>query len=104
MILNDEQRSTLELAIEIYGVNNQVDMCLEEMSELTKALLKYRRFSDALNISKERKDGLLANIIEEIADVIVMCEQMAMVHGEDYVKAMLNHKIERLAERLHKEV
>ena len=104
MTLNEEQREVLKLAIEIYGVNNQVDMCLEEMSELTKALLKYRRFSDALNISKEKKDGPLANIIEEIADVIVMCEQMAMVHGEDYVEAMLKHKIERLAGRLHEEV
>ena len=104
MNLTEEQREVCKLAIEIYGVNNQVDMCLEEMSELTKALLKYRRFSDAPNISKERKDGLLANIIEEIADVIVMCEQMAMVHGEDYVEAMLQHKVERLAGRLHKEV
>ena len=104
MILSDEQRDVCKLAIEIYGVNNQVDMCLEEMSELTKALLKYRRYSEAPNISKERKDGLLANIIEEIADVIVMCEQMAMVHGEDYVEAMLKHKIDRLAGRLHKEV
>lgn len=26
-----------------YGTQPQIDMCIEEMSELTKALLKYRR-------------------------------------------------------------
>ena len=34
---------TLEAAILKYGAENQVDIAIEEMSELTKALLKERR-------------------------------------------------------------
>ena len=31
-----------------YGTQPQIDMCIEEMSELTKALLKYRRQMELL--------------------------------------------------------
>lgn len=101
MILSDEQRDVCMLALEIYGVKNQVDMCLEEMSELTKALLKYRRYSDA---PKEELEKLWAGIISEIADVIITTEQMAIHYGEESVKTMIKFKIDRLAGEIHKEV
>ena len=101
MILSDEQRDVCKLAIEIYGVKNQVDMCLEEMSELTKALLKYRRYSD---LPKEELKVLWAGIISEIADVLITTEQMAIHYGEESVKTMIKFKIDRLAGEIHKEV
>lgn len=101
MILSEEQRDVCKLALEIYGVKNQVDMCLEEMSELTKALLKYRRYSDA---PKEELKVLWAGIISEIADVIITTEQMAIHYGEESVKTMINFKVDRLAGEIHKEV
>lgn len=101
MILSDEQRDVCKLALEIYGVKNQVDMCLEEMSELTKALLKYRRYSD---LPKEELKVLWAGIISEIADVIITTEQMAIHYGEESVKTMIKFKIDRLAGEIHKEV
>ncbi len=35
--------NTLEKAIKHYGVDSQVDVAIEEMSELIKALIKERR-------------------------------------------------------------
>ena len=45
--MTDERRKEIEgRAIRIYGENSQVDKAVEEMSELTKVLLKYRRNED----------------------------------------------------------
>lgn len=54
-------------AVEAYGDNSQVDMAVEEMSELIKALMKSRR--NDVDIQRN-----LHNIIEEIADVEIMLE------------------------------
>ena len=65
----------LQKAINTYGEQPQVDVAIEEMSELTKALLKYRRNED---MSVDRR---LNNILEEIADVQIMLEQLRMIYG-----------------------
>lgn len=87
----------LEAAIDRYGLDAQIDMMIEEMSELAKALLKERRAVhgpgglDALKAWEEA-------IREEIADVQIMLNQMQLVFGDcaDWeIK-----KLERLAERL----
>lgn len=44
MVYSNEYRdSVYRRCISEYGTQPQVDMCIEEMSELTKALLKWRR-------------------------------------------------------------
>ncbi|MCD8084436.1 MAG: hypothetical protein LUE86_13250 [Clostridiales bacterium] len=89
---------TLDQAIKKYGEDAQVDIAIEEMSELTKALLKYRRArkKPTGNLSLE-----LANIHEETADVIIMMYQMLMIYGgEDVVQEIISQKIKRLAKRL----
>ena len=53
-------------AINAYGKEMQVDIMIEEMSELTKALIKHRR---------KPSDETLENIQEEIADVKIMMRQ-----------------------------
>ena len=93
--ITEEQRSTLELAVEIYGKENQIDKCIEEMAELTKALLKYRHSPSMLSS---------AHVHEELADVRIMVEQMYMIFGEDAMGNNIDYKIKRLAQRLHKEV
>lgn len=63
----------LQECVNTYGAEAQVDMAVEEMSELTKALLKYRRKeaqgSKDLEAARE-------NILEEVADVIIMLTQL----------------------------
>ena len=40
---DEEKWKKLKEIANAYGDNPQIDMCIEECSELTKALLKYRR-------------------------------------------------------------
>ena len=84
----------LKRAINTYGVQAQKDMMIEEMSELTKALLKERR-ADNITIEKLAKD----NIREEIVDVQIMLNQMKIIYG--YSKEREDRKLQRLSERLN---
>lgn len=86
----------LQQAIQTYGSLAQTDMALEEMSELTKALLKLRRACDGESYQQAK-----ANVYEEMADVIIMLTQLLMMMGgrEDVQKAV-DEKVKRLASRL----
>ena len=87
----------LQEAIKKYGVNNQGDMCIEEMSELTKELLKLRRESTQAGFQKRRE-----NIKEEIADVQIMLDQMRIIFGD--TSEQEEFKVNRLRERLEREI
>lgn len=86
----------LKKAINTYGVQAQKDMMIEEMSELTKALLKERR-ADNITIEKLAKD----NIREEIVDVQIMLNQMKIIYG--YKLEWENRKLQRLSDRINRE-
>lgn len=72
-----------------YGYDHQMHKCVEECAELTDALMKH-------------KDGRAKpeQIITEIADVIICCEQLALHFGLKEVLDERDRKLERLAERL----
>ena len=79
---------TLNDAIRIYGKSAQVDMAIEEMSELHVALLHERR-------------GREKNIAEEIADTEIMLQQLEMIFDvSKEVETIKAEKLERLKERL----
>ena len=101
MTLNEEQRAVLSLAIDIYDVDNQIYQAIEDMSELTKALLKLRRVDpdDKIEIKKRIWD-----IEEETADVAIMIAQLEMIFDAGRIQSVVNKKIKRLAHRLHEEV
>ena len=87
------KKEIFEEAIKQYGGTSQITVAIEEMAELTKELVKHLRYGD----SHPR-----AQIIEEIADVEIMLEQLVMLFkftrlGVDNYKAQ---KLERLATRL----
>ena len=95
--LNEEDREAVyRESIEQYGVSAQVDMAIEEMAELTKALLKFRRFGWSENSS-----DYLENIYEEIADVKIMIRQLEMIYDCDFaVGQWIDKKVLRQIERL----
>ena len=66
-------------------------MVVEECSELTNAICKFRR-------SRVNED----DIITEIADVMIMCEQLSNYFGKEKVELEKERKLERLKERLSK--
>lgn len=96
-----EREIVLQKAILTYGKESQVDMAIEEMSELTKALLKERR-NEKEQVTKSAPPlQYITNIIEEIADVEIMLEQLKMLFDcGGQVDRVKDYKIERLKERL----
>lgn len=85
---------TYKQAISAYGEKAQKLMAIEEMSELTKEICK--DFRGKLNRE---------HLVEEIADVLIMLDQMLLLYkisGEE-VGLMRIKKVERLKERLEKQ-
>lgn len=96
---------TLETAILKYGSDSQIDMAIEEMSELTKALMKDRRQAKKSGYSISAAEVLEDNIAEEMADVIIMLVQLQMMFGnKEKVLRHVNIKVERLKAQLEVEV
>ena len=88
----------LTKAITTYGDDNQVDMMIEEMSELTKALLKLRRKRHGgIDYFEPEKN----DVIEEMADVYIVLLQMIQLFGKsDLFIENVRDKILRLRVRL----
>ena len=99
MQLPDKYADVLCDAIVTYGREAQTDMCIEECSELIKALLKYRRFPPEEWLSKKRLNTL-KSIQEEIADVQIMIWQMDLMYGYGFTGDQIDKKIDRLRERI----
>lgn len=68
-------RDELNNAIEL-GLNNQQTMLIEEMSELTQALCKYTRKTSNGAITPLSLSEIQDNIIEELADVDLVINQV----------------------------
>jgi hypothetical protein len=64
-------------ALDLWGKNTQLDMVIEEMAELTKAILKYKRCSE------EEKDAAICAIAEEHADVNIMLDQLYFIMSHE---------------------
>ena len=85
----EREARILEKAVETYGAGPQIDMMIEEMSELTKALCKYRRAQTGRTFD---------DVLEEMADVQIMLNQMVLVFADFNEEEIA--KLERLEERL----
>ena len=73
------------------GEQRQQDKLLEEMSELAKAVLKYR-YDDS-------NENYL-NICDEMSDVEITMEQMRLMFRGENVDKFKKYKLERLKERI----
>ena len=93
--LDDER--IMQQAIETYGVQAQCDVAIEEMAELTKAIVKIRRVADDYGKTQVALD----NLLEEIADVDIMIAQMKIMWGPKQVEEYRRKKLERLDRRLN---
>lgn len=90
----------LKTAIDTYGFHSQQDMVIEEMSELTKALIKYRRAESKADCISQK---LFDDIAEEIADVeITLAQLKIMFKNQAEVDKWKSEKLKRLEERLSK--
>ena len=84
-------REVLRQAIETYGAEAQLNVAIEEFSELIKEICKHKRYMDNTKA-----------IIEEMADCYIMLEQMKMIFclGNTVITDAMDKKINRLKSRL----
>jgi vacuolar-type H+-ATPase subunit D/Vma8 len=66
--MKTEQLRQLTKIIDVYGSDHQQDKAIEECSELIQAICKYKECLDYLE-----------NIIDEIADVEIMLNQLKII-------------------------
>ena len=81
----EKRKELYEKAIRVWGIEAQRNMAFEELGELNTALARDRRG----RVTKEE-------LLSELADVTIMCEQMAIILGYDDYEKMLDYKLERL--------
>lgn len=89
-----ESSQVLEKAIEVYGKDLQKQVAIEEMAELTKEICK-----------DFRGKGNREHIIEEMADVCIMLDQLMIIY-DIKTNEMLDEidiKTARLEERILRE-
>lgn len=87
----EERRALLDRAITTYGAPAQMDMAVEEMAELTKALCKIKRAQAGCEVT-----AAIDNVVEEMADVQIMLDQLRIIFHRSTEEA----KLERLKNRL----
>jgi len=69
-----QEMALYEQAVAQFGEEHQILIAIEEMSELTKALVKYLRYGG--------NPDILASIQEERADVEIMLNQLHVIFGD----------------------
>ncbi len=89
-----ESSQVLEKAIEVYGKDLQKQVAIEEMAELTKEICK-----------DFRGKGNREHIIEEIADVCIMLDQLMIIYDIETNEMLdeIDIKTARLEERILRE-
>lgn len=88
-----KRREIYVLALELWGIQAQKFMVIEEVGEMLNALAKANR---GRSTNEE--------IITELADVSIMVEQMAQLFGWNEYHRERARKLNRLRERLNKDL
>ncbi len=84
-------RDVLRDAIDIFGIDAQKKMAIEECAELINAIVKEYR-------GRTSED----DVITELADVSIMVEQLAIFYGYEKFLDERKNKMERLNKRILK--
>lgn len=86
--------AVLKETLSMHGTDAQIDKCIEEMSELTQVLMKYR------HAPYKGKQGIYATeVAKEMADVLITLETLKLIFDTDIVNKTIEYKIERLDRR-----
>lgn len=98
----DTCREMQQTIAEHYGMHNQSRQAVEEMAELTQALTKFWRYK---GMEQWTYNELRSNIVEELADVQNMIEQLCILFRcEEDMEAEKKRKINRQLRRMQQEI
>lgn len=75
-----------------YGVEHQKRKAVEEMAELTTALVR-----------EQDNRASVREVITEIADVYIMLRQLMEIYGRENCKQEIARKLKRLERRMERE-
>lgn len=89
-----DRRDIMLRAIHRYGEAAQIDMAVEEMAELTKAICKIKRAQAGCEVT-----AAIGNVVEEMADVQIMLDQLRIIFHRS-TEEVEEAKLERLKNRL----
>lgn len=80
-----------------YGEDTQIDVAIEEMSELIKELIKYKR----AKVYKSENNPRRQYVLEEMGDVLFMIEYLKIIFNitEDDINDIIIEKSTRTGER-----
>lgn len=104
-------KDKISIIADHYGFPKQSRQLSEECAELIQAVSKYYRFRNSKNIKDEiltstyDSNMLIQNIVEEIADVEIMLEQMKILLNinNEAVEGVKEKKVNRQLARIEKE-
>lgn len=82
-------RGLMEKAVRVFGAEAQIDLIIEECAELIQAINHFRR----KRVGEDK-------VAEEIADVMIMCEQMRYIIDPAIINEYLKRKSVKLDCRL----
>lgn len=90
--------NTITAMLEKFGEDSQIDVAIEEMSELTKELIKYKRSKIHF---REKQAASREHVVEEISDVMFMMEYLKQIFGvtETEIQKTVVQKALRTKER-----
>ena len=97
--MTDTQNQKCRTIFEHYGIDNQLRILQEECAELIQAASKYLRAQEAGKPIAQSKAALL----EEVADVMIMVEQVKGIFTGAALDAMLESKLDRQLGRIRSE-
>lgn len=84
-----KHKKSLKKIIKTYGAGHQLLICIEELSELIKAITKAERYPEDTT--------RIVDITEEIADVLICIQQLKMIYNIDdkKIKEQIKNKVKR---------
>lgn len=88
-LFDERDRETFEKAVETWGIDAQVEMAEEEATEFLLASKHYKR--DKVDLDA---------VVDELADLRIMQEQLTGFVGRSLVEDRVEEKMDRLRERL----
>lgn len=88
--MKEKQRNTLFRAINHFGVEGQINKAVEEMGELLTELSRR-------NLARFDKD----HVAEEVADALIMLEQLRIIFGGERVDGYVAEKLARLEKSMN---
>lgn len=97
--MKKELESVYKRAVDVWGIEVQMGMMIEESAELIQAISKFKR---SYNKSEVDKQDAYDHLCEEVADVENMIQQIRYMLDTDVIDKYKEEKLERTLKKIIK--